>query len=159
QATGQAAEYYGSAIQSFDAEIKQIDNSIEQIRSGKLLDRLLTDDKKDSLTWAWQLEKLPDAPEARYLYSLLARHQFREGLKTYRELNFMARTRADLKDSVSTYDDMLETRQEKYRQRVPKANAALAATDLDGLNQKRVDFESRINEIEKNNDFAALGTP
>jgi len=35
----------------------------------------------------------------------------------------------------------------------------LAATDLDGLTQKRVDFESRINEIEKSNDVAALGTP
>ena len=44
-------------------------------------------------------------------------------------------------------------------ERVPKADAVLAATDLDGLTQKRVDFESRINEIEKSNDVAALGTP
>jgi hypothetical protein len=35
----------------------------------------------------------------------------------------------------------------------------MAATDLDALTQKRVDFESRINEIEKSNDVAALGTP
>src|SRR5262249_51331632 len=119
----------------------------------------LNDDKKDALTWLWQLEKLPDAPESRYLYQLLASNEFQEGLKNYRELNFMSRNLAELKDSVSAYDDMLETRQEKYRERVPKADAALAATDLDGLNQKRVDFESRINEIEKNNDVAALGTP
>jgi hypothetical protein len=54
---------------------------------------------------------------------------------------------------------MLDTRQEAYNRRVPKADAVLAATDLDGLTQKRVDFESRINEIEKSNDVAALGTP
>jgi hypothetical protein len=42
---------------------------------------------------------------------------------------------------------------------VPKADAVMAATDLDGLTQKRVDFESRINEIEKSNDAAALGKP
>jgi Tetratricopeptide repeat len=158
-ATGQAAEYYNSAIASFDAEMKHIDDSIEEIRSGKLLDRLLTDDKRDTLTWLWQLQKLPDAPESRYLYQLLASNQFQEGLRNYRELNYMSRNLADWRESVSAYDDMLDTRQEKYRQRVPQADALLAATDLDGLNQKRVDFESRINEIEKSNDVAALGTP
>ena len=70
-ATGQAAEYYNSAIESFDAEMKRIDDSIEQIRSGNLLDRLLNDDKKDTLTWYWQLTTLPNAPESRYLYQLL----------------------------------------------------------------------------------------
>ncbi|HEY2684444.1 MAG TPA: tetratricopeptide repeat protein [Steroidobacteraceae bacterium] len=158
-ATGQAAEYYNSAIESFDAEMKNIDDSIEQIKEGKLLDRLLNDDKKDALTWVWQLQKLPDAPESRYLYQLLASNEFQEGLKNYRELNFMSRNLNELRESVSAYDDMIDTRQEKYRQRVPKADAALAATDLDALNQKRVDFESRINEIEKNNDVATLGTP
>jgi hypothetical protein len=54
---------------------------------------------------------------------------------------------------------MLDTRQAAYNLRVPKADAVLAATDLDALTQKRVDFESRINEIDKSNDVAALGTP
>jgi tetratricopeptide (TPR) repeat protein len=158
-ATGQAADYYTEAISSFDAEMKRIDDSIEEIRQGKLLDRLLTDDKKDTLTWAWQLQKLPDAPESRYLYQLLASNDFQEGLRNYRELNYMSRNLADWRESVSAYDDMLDTRQEKYRQRLPAADAALAATNLDALNKKRVDFESRINEIEKSNDVAALGTP
>ncbi len=34
-APGQAAEYYSSAIDSFDAEFKRIDESIEQIRGGR----------------------------------------------------------------------------------------------------------------------------
>jgi hypothetical protein len=158
-ATGQAAEFYSSAIESFDSERKRIDDSIEGIRSGKLLDRLLNDDKKDSLTWYWQLTTVPNAPESRYLYALLASNEFQEGLKNYRELNFMSRNLDDWRDDVSAYDDMLDTRQEAYNQRVPKADAVLAATNLDGLTQKRVDFESRINEIEKSNDVAALGTP
>src|SRR5258708_39892735 len=53
---------------------------------------------------------------------------------------------------------MRDTRQEASNRRVPKADAVLGATDLDGRTQKRVDFESRINEIEKSNDVAALGT-
>ncbi len=71
----------------------------------------------------------------------------------------MSRNLDHWRDDVSAYDDMLDTRQEAYNERVPKADAVLAATDLGGLTQKRVDFESRINEIEKSNDVAALGTP
>jgi hypothetical protein len=158
-ATGQAAEYYNSAIGSFDAELKRIDDSIEQIRSGNLLDRLLDDDKKDTLTWYWQLTTLPNAPESRYLYQLLASNEFQEGLKNYRELNYMSRNLDNWRENVSVYDDMLDTRQEAYKQRVPKADAVMAATDLGGMTKQRVDFESRINEIEKSNDVAALGTP
>jgi hypothetical protein len=158
-ATGQAAEYYNSAIDSFDAELKHIDDSIEKIRNGDLLDRLLNDDKKDTLTWYWQLTTLPDAPESRYLYSLLASNEFQEGLKNYRELNYMSRNLDNWRDDVSAYDDMLDTRQEAYKRRVPKADAVMAATDLTALTQQRVDFESRINAIEKSSDVAALGTP
>jgi hypothetical protein len=158
-ASGQAAEFYSSAIDSFDSELKHIDDSIEEIRSGNLLDRLLNDDKKDTLTWYWQLKTLPDAPESRYLDQLLASNEFQEGLKNYRELNFMSRNLDDWREDVSAYDNMLDTRQQAYNERVPKADAVMAATDLDALTQKRVDFESRINEIEKSNDVAALGTP
>jgi hypothetical protein len=158
-ATGQAADNYNSAIESFDAEIKRIDDSIDKIRSGNLLDRLLDDDNKDTLTWYWQLSTLPDAPESRYLYTLLASNEFQEGLKNYRELNYMSRNLDNWRGDVSAYDDMLDTRQEAYKRRVPKADAVMAATDLDALTRKRVDFESRINEIEKSNDVAALGKP
>ena len=156
-ATGQAADYYNTAIDSFDAEMKRIDESIEEIRSGHLLDRLLDDDKKGTLTWYWQLTTLPNAPESRYLYALLASNEFQEGLKNYRELNFLSRNLDGWREDVSAYDDMLDTRQEAYRERVPKADAVLAATDLDRLTQKRVDFESRINQIEKSDDGRGPG--
>ena len=158
-ARGQAAEYYSSAIDSFDAEQKRIDESIELIRSGDLLDRLLNDDKKDTLTWYWQLKTLPDAPESRYLYHLLATNEFQEGLKNYRELKFMSKNLDDWREVLGAYDSMLDTRQRAYDKEVPKADAVMSATDLDALTQKRVDFESRLNAIEKSNDVAALGTP
>ncbi|HTV97555.1 MAG TPA: tetratricopeptide repeat protein [Steroidobacteraceae bacterium] len=158
-ASGQAAEYYVSAIDSFDAELKRIDASIEEIHSGDLLDRLLNDDKKDTLTWYWQLKTVPNAPESRYLYQLLARNEFQEGLKNYRELKFMSRNLKDWREDVNAYDDMLDTRQRAYSEELPKADAVMSATDLAALTQKRVDFESRINAIEKSNDVAALGTP
>ncbi|MGA2397701.1 MAG: tetratricopeptide repeat protein [Steroidobacteraceae bacterium] len=158
-APGQAAEYYSAAIDSFDAEFKRIDESIEEIRGGNLLDRLLKDDKKDTLTWYWQLKSLPDAPESRYLYQLLAMNEFQEGLKNYRELKFMSRNIDDWREDVAAFDNMLDTRQHAYNEEVPRADAVMSATDLDALTRRRVDFESRINAIEKSNDVAALGTP
>jgi len=158
-ADGQAAEYYNSAIESFDGELQQIDASIEQIRSGNLLDRLLGDDEKDTVTWYWQLQNLPDAPESRYLYALLASNDFQEGLKNYRVLNFMSHNLETWHESLTAFDDIIDTKQKAYTERVPKADVVLASTDLDGLMRKRVDFESRINEIEQSNDVAALGTP
>jgi len=157
-ATGQAAEFYNSAIESFDAESQRIDQSIEEIRSGSLLDRLLDDDKQVTLTWYWQLKTLPAAPESRYLYQLLASNEFQEGLKNYRELNFMSRNLENWREDLAAFNDMLDTRQQAYDQQVPKADAVMEATDLAALTQKRVDFESRINHIEKSNDVAALGT-
>jgi tetratricopeptide (TPR) repeat protein len=157
-ATGQAAEFYNSAIDSFDAELQRIDDSIQQIRSGHLLDRLLDDDKKTTLTWYWQLKTLPDAPESRYLYQLLASNEFQEGLKNYRELGFMRQNLDGWREDLSAFNDMLDTRQTAYDQRAPKADAVMAATDLDAMTKRRVDFESRINEIEHSDDVAALGT-
>jgi len=157
-ANGQAAEYYNSAIQSFDAELQRIDESIGRIRNGDLLDRLLANDDKNGVSWYWQLHNLPDAPESRYLYQLLATNDFQEGLRNYRELKYMSHNLESWRDSVSAFDDMLATRDKAYADRVPKSEAVLSATDIGALTRKRVDFESRINDIEKSGDVAALGT-
>ena len=157
-ATGQAADYYNIAVQSFDAETKRIDDSIGQIRDGKLLDRILGEEKQDTVGWFWQLKNLPNAPESRYLYEMLAGNEFQEGLKNYRDLKYMRHSIDGWRDSVAAFDDMLTTREHAYAERLPKADAVIQATDLDGLTGKRVEFESRLNEIEKSKDVAALGT-
>ena len=79
-------------------------------------------------------------------------------MKNYRELSFMSHNLDDWREDLSAFNDMLDTRQQAYNERVPKADAVMAATDLDALTKKRVDFESRINHIEKSDDVASLGS-
>lgn len=158
-ANGQAAQYYDAAIKSFDAETRRIDDSIAQIREGKLLDRILAGEKKDAVGWFWQMKNLPDAPESRYLYEVLAGNEFQEGLKNYRDIEYMRRNIDGWRDSVAAFDDMLVTRGKAYAEMLPKADALMHGTDVGKLLQERVDFESRLNEIEKSADYAALGTP
>jgi hypothetical protein len=157
-ATGQAAEYYASAIDSFDAESARIDFSIEQIRAGKLLDRILEEERKGTVGWFWQLKNLPEAPESRYLYEVLANNEFQEGLKNYRDLVFMRRVLASWQDSISAFDNMIATREHAYAERIPRADAIIAATDIDGMQRQRVDLESRLNEIDQSSDLVSLGT-
>jgi len=158
-ADGQAADSYTSAIDSFDAELKRIDESIGAIRAGSLLEHLFGDDKNENVSWVFELKNLPDAPESRYLYLLLASNDFQQGLKNYRELLYMSQNLESWRGSLAAFDDILDTKRAAYASRLPKTDAVLAATDLGALRRKRVDFDARLDGIERSNDVAALGTP
>ena len=91
-AMAQAVEYYESAIAAYDAERARIGESIERdpLRDGcspPRCRRRATAARAGSR----QLATLPDSPESRYLYHLLAGHEFQEGLKNYRALDSMAK--------------------------------------------------------------------
>jgi hypothetical protein len=88
QAASQSAEYYERAVTSFDSESVKLDEAIGRIQSGNMLDSLLGKDDDAHYGWFWQLRNVPDAPESRYLYTVLAGHDFQEGLKNYRDLAF-----------------------------------------------------------------------
>jgi hypothetical protein len=157
-ANAQAAEYYTTAIRSYADESARIDESIAAIKGGQLLETLVKHDTHGRYGWFWQLENLPDAPESRYLYHLLAGHEFQEGLKNYRDLDYMQRKLAEWDRSLQAFGDMLDTRRTAYDQRLPKIDASLASVDPRAIASTRVELESRLNAAERAGDFAALGT-
>jgi hypothetical protein len=158
-ANAQAAENYELAIRSFDSETMNIDASIAEIDSGTMLDKLLKRDENDNYGWFWQLREIPDAPQSRYLYHLLAGHDFQEGLKNYRDLAYLGGTLARWQDSIVAFDDMLETRERAYAERVPQADAVLNSGRLDQYGAERAIAGGRLDEVEARQDVAALGTP
>jgi hypothetical protein len=157
-AGAQAAQYYTGAISSYADESARIDESIAAIRAGRMLDAIVANDREGRYGWFWQLQNLPDAPESRYLYHLMAGNEFQEGLKNYRDLGFMQRNLTEWAHSLEAFDDMLDTRRVAYDQRLPKVDAALARDDPDHLAHARVELESRVNAAERGGDFVALGT-
>src|SRR5689334_365044 len=72
QAASQSAEYYEQAVTSFNNENVQLDDAISRIKSGNMLDKLLAQDQDARYGWFWQLRNLPNEPESRYLYTILA---------------------------------------------------------------------------------------
>ena len=158
-ANTQASEFYESAVKSFDDETVRIDDAVARIRSGTMLDAIL---KKEaggaSYGWFWQLKDVPDAPETRYLYPVLAGHDFQEGLKNYRDLAFLDHTLTRWSDSFDAYGNMIDTREKAFGERLPRADALLAQNGAEQLLGRRNAADSRLGEIERDRDFAALGT-
>jgi hypothetical protein len=158
-ANRQATDYYLQAVTAYEEEARRIEESIAAIRAGRLLDAILENDSADQTGWYWQLKNLPDAPETRYLYHLLATHEFQEGLKNYRDLRFMQRNLAAWQLSVEAFEDMVDTRRRAYAQRLPAIEQSLDKVDLDQLETRGDDLVARMDEIERNDDVAGLATP
>ena len=157
-ATKQAAEQYTLAVNAFSEESQRIDESIAAIRTGRLLDAIMENDKGEKVGWYWQLQNLPDAPETRYLYHLMAANEFQEGLKNYRDLRLMRNSLAAWSMTVEAFGDMVDTRRRAYEQRIPTLQRTVETVDLDGLEAHRNELESRVAAIERDSDVAGLAT-
>ncbi len=158
QANSQSAEYYESAVESFNAENANLDGAIDRIRDGSMLNDLVSKETDTQQGWFWQLKNIPDAPESRYLYTVLAGHDFQEGLKNYRDLVFMGHTLDRWDDSMEAFGDMIDTREHAYAERLPRADALLTSGVNEKLQQRRNDLEQRLNTIESGQDVSALGS-
>ena len=158
-ANRQSADAYEAAIREFSHETDRLEESIESIRKGGLIETIVKNESTSEQGWFWQLSALPDAPESRYLYHLLARNEFQEGLKNFRMMRYMERNLEAWATSVEAFDDMLATRRERYSQKLPEVLARLQGVDLEELQRQRTDFESQVASAESTGDRAALGTP
>jgi hypothetical protein len=157
-ANKQAADYYLDAIEAFHEEIDRLDQSIASIKSGELLTAVLAQDSSSKMGWYWQLDDLPDVPETRYLYELMASHRFQEGLKNYRDLVFMRANLDHWVESLAAFDDMLDTREYAYQQRLPHIEASLSGVDPDELGSRLLDLKATLKGVERDQDPVALGT-
>ena len=156
---GQAAEQYRYAIEAYGKEARRIDQSVSSIRAGGFLESMLeAAPAEDSVDWLWQLQKLPDAPQTRYLYHLLASHEFQEGLRNYRDLRIMQRNLEGWRESLAAFDEMVTAREQAASLIEPRRRDTLSSTDLAGLGRQQAALEQRVAGIESGRDVTALAT-
>jgi hypothetical protein len=158
-AGAQSADYYESALQSFGNESVSLDTAIAHIHEGRMLDDLLGEDKDARYGWFWQLKSLPDSPQSRYLYTVLADNDFQAGLKNYRDMAYLTRTLRHWDDSMDAFGAMLDTRQRAYAERLPRADALLASDRVTQLRNARASVASRLDAAETGNEVEVLGSP
>ncbi len=152
----QAADHYLDAVEAFEEENRRIDATIEALDSGRLLSGFLADNANATTGWHWRLEELPPGAESRYLYHLLASHEFQEGLKNFRDLDYLARNLERWRGSLAVFRNMLDTRVRAYEERLPRVTASLGRADLEQKVDRKLAFDSRLDSIERNRDSLAL---
>lgn len=155
----QAADYYVDAIEAFNRESRRLDATIEAVLDGRLIAELLDQPGADGSGWYWRVPAIPRSDESRYLYELMSTHRFQEALKSYRDLVQIGRNLDGWAESLGAFDDIVDTKQRAYEQRLPLVDESLARIDLDAMAERRVALESRLMAIERTEDVVALGTP
>ena len=179
QAPGQAAQYYRTALNSYDSQAARIDGAIARVHAGSLLAELLAreanspaagmvgndplddDALPDRLSygWFWQLGNVPDDPESHYLYAVFAEPDFQEGLRNYRDLKLMGRMLSQWSTSMDAFQEMIAARHRAYAERVPKVDAVLTSGKLASLKALRTALSDRLAQVERVRDVSALATP
>lgn len=155
-AAKQAADHYEAAIGLFDTESRRLDESIHSIRSGRMVEVLATNDGATAPAWYSRLSRLPDTPETRYLYLLMAGNEFQEALRSYRTLDFLQRNLRDWQESIAAFRDMVDTRRVAFEERLPAALQALERLDVASIERHRDTLQSRLEAADRDHDAVAL---
>jgi hypothetical protein len=179
KAPGQAAQYYRTALSSYDEDAAQIDSAIARVRAGSLLAQLLAHEANSpaagmvgndpldddalpdrlSYGWFWQLGNVPDDPESHYLYAVFAEPDFQEGLRNYRDLKLFGSMLDQWSTSMDAFQEMIAARHRAYAERVPKVDAVLTSGKLANLKALRAALADRLAQVERSRDVPALATP
>ncbi len=115
----QALEKYNAALALYAQENQALDESVAAIRAGALVDGLLAHNPGEEMGWFWNIESLPRMPHAGHLTQVLARHDFQEAFKNYRDLQFLARNIDHWLANLEVYGDILDSRRAAYNERLP----------------------------------------
>jgi hypothetical protein len=157
-AYGQSLERYQDAIDAFDRENVALDESIGAIRAGKLLDGLLEKNPGDEMGWFWNIQELPELPHAGHLTQVLARHEFQEAFKNWRDLRFLTKNLQGWADALSVYKDMLANRRQAYAERLPKVReqATQGQQGIEAMTKRRDELTAEVDRAEAEGDHAVL---
>jgi len=155
-AFGQALDGYKNAIAVFEHENNDLDESIAAIRSGKLLMGLLERNPGDEMGWFWSITELPEMPHGAHLAQVLAKHEFQEAFKNYRDLQFLSRNLNHWQESLGALRDMLENRRRAFAERLPTVQAQDRALSISDLERRRDEVSSDLAAAEQQGDGVAL---
>ncbi len=156
----QSLQLYSDAIAVFERERASLDESSYAIHSGKLLQGLLERNPgDDEMGWFRNIDRLPELPHPEHLTPVLARHDFQEAFKNYRDLLFLTNNLHEWQDKLGIYDDMLTNRRQAFAERLPRIRAQEGSIGLDQLEQRRDELTRELTWAEAHSNVYAFTDP
>jgi len=111
---------------------------LARIEKGDLLERVLGTDLGARYGWFWQLKSLPDAPEVALPVRGAGGTRFPGGAQELPRLVYLNGTLERWGDSMGAFQDMIETRERAYSERLPTGGSLLASGAVEKLQQRNV---------------------
>lgn len=120
QAYKQSLEYYEKAMLAFQQEIKNINTAADAIGGGKLIEGILRAQTGESVSGLWDIKKVLDTPEGRYLWPLMASREFTETLYNYEQLRLALGKLEGWSAKLSVFDSVNDQQKQTYKDRISK---------------------------------------
>jgi predicted negative regulator of RcsB-dependent stress response len=136
---GRAALLYGSAVETFGAQLARVDASLQSVREGEFLAALVREEIRQDKDWVIRLRSLPGAPETFYLATLMASHDFQTALQNYLDLEDMRKRLVRWQDSLDAFEDAVRLRRAHYEPLLPEIDQEFRRLDA----QMRLRLEQR----------------
>ncbi len=159
QAYKQSLASYSDATAIIQRELKEIDTTIERIRHGELLTRMLSPSQANA-TPVGEVESrlIPVSLRQHYMTQFLASHEFAEAVKTYNDVNFYVEHLRRWLSKTAMFNDMLHLRKQAFNDRLPATLRRYQSLKPEQLDRKYARLTDEIKRIEKQNDAMALAT-
>ncbi|MEO1575551.1 MAG: hypothetical protein AAFU65_11400, partial [Pseudomonadota bacterium] len=150
---------YRDAIAVFTDEIDRLNALSDRLVDDAFLDALLDSDPGTEVGWFWSLDEVPNDERGRYLFALMADHEFQEGLKNYRDLRAMSDNLARWDEGVEAFDLMLDTRRARYTAQDEGVGKSGTEGRLGALSTRVNEQAARLTEIARTRNTLALALP
>jgi hypothetical protein len=154
----QAMQTYETAIAEYDRELLNLDGTWAAVKSGRLWEDLLAQVERNQMGWFWEAELLPATPEARYLQTLMAGHEFHEAIKNLRDLQFLAGKLDRWAQEMPAFNYMLELRAETYQDQLDRLTPEDTLARAADVRASRDIYFQELKQIEAGQDAMALAT-
>lgn len=158
EAFAQALNRYEIAFESFKNEHHRINNTIQSVKKGTFFNKLLENDNGGEGGWLSEINELPDMKEVSYFYQLLARHDFQETMKNYRDLIFISNKLDTWERDLDAYEETMTY----WANRIAQSSNASASQAHNkkaaALRRDRDNITRELQKIEKNKNALTLAT-
>lgn len=154
----QARQSYRNAIAVYERELAALENTTTAVKAGRLWTDLLSQVAQNEMGWFWEAELLPDTPEARYLPTLMAGHEFHEAIKNLRDLQFLDNKLSRWQQEMPAFDAILALRQETYEAQLTRLTPGQTLDRVVDVRTSRDIYAEELKHIDHEQDAFALTT-